>query len=248
MNDRYYEDRGDLEISGAGSSGGGKFNKVQVSGASKINGDIDCVEFEAAGAAKFEGNVKTVTYNVSGATKCTGNVEAEACSISGAGKIGGNLNSKRSNIQGSLKVCGNLTGETIDIQGATSIVGDCEAEDFKCSGAFKIGGLLNSENILVEISGKCEVSEMGGRSIKVRLGNWSVGILSKITKAIFNYSLDELDCNVIEGDDIYLESTTARIVRGTDVVIGKKCTIQRVEYHNTISIDPSSKVIEQVQL
>jgi cytoskeletal protein CcmA (bactofilin family) len=248
MNREFYSDRGDLEISGAGKSGGGKYNRVEVNGASKINGDIDCVEFEASGAAKFEGNVKTVSYNVSGATKCIGNVEADFCEIRGAGKIEGNLHSKDSKIEGSFKVGGNFIGEIIDIQGAAKIIGDCEAEDFICSGAITIGGLLNSEKVSIDIAGRSEIPEIGGKVINVKLAPFGIGFLSKITKALFNTSINELNCNVIEGDEIYLEGTEARIIRGNDVVIGKKCNIQRVEYKNSLSIDPSSKVLEQIKL
>ncbi|MNR67595.1 hypothetical protein D3C85_1916860 [compost metagenome] len=35
---------------------------------------------------------------------------------------------------------------------------------------------------------------------------------------------------VIEGDDIYLENTRAKVVRGNQVVIGPGCEIDLVEY------------------
>ena len=40
----------------------------------------------------------------------------------------------------------------------------------------------------------------------------------------------ELISEVIEGDEIYVEYTKAKVVRGNKVVIGPGCDIQSVEY------------------
>ena len=56
---------------------------------------------------------------------------------------------------------------------------------------------------------------------------------------------ERLTTSVIEGDDIYLEATTAKIVRGNNVTIGSDCNIELVEYRNTITVAPDSKVNEQ---
>jgi len=58
-----------------------------------------------------------------------------------------------------------------------------------------------------------------------------------------------LPINLIEGDEIYLEYTTAKAVRGKNVTIGRGCNIELVEYvdnfnqHNDSFIRESKKII-----
>ena len=47
---------------------------------------------------------------------------------------------------------------------------------------------------------------------------------------------------VIEGDIIYLENTTADIVRGQTIVLGRGCQIGSIEYGVNLSQHPSSEV------
>lgn len=42
----------------------------------------------------------------------------------------------------------------------------------------------------------------------------------------------ELSAESIEGDEIYLENTNARVVRGNNVTIGPGCEIELVEFKN----------------
>ena len=50
--------------------------------------------------------------------------------------------------------------------------------------------------------------------------------------------------DVIEGDNIYIEYTQAKIVRGNTIVIGPGCNIELVEYKNNYTKDKESTVIE----
>ncbi len=58
-----------------------------------------------------------------------------------------------------------------------------------------------------------------------------------------------LTTDVIEGDEIYLEYTTAKAVRGKNVTIGQGCNIELVEYvdnfnqHNDSVVRESKKMI-----
>jgi hypothetical protein len=51
-----------------------------------------------------------------------------------------------------------------------------------------------------------------------------------------------LDTETIEGDDIYLEYTRVKVVRGSNVKIGKGCEIELVEYENNFQQDREAKV------
>jgi len=54
--------------------------------------------------------------------------------------------------------------------------------------------------------------------------------------------------NLIEADEISLEATVAKMVRGKRVTIGPGCRIDQVEYTESLQIDPKSVVREQVRV
>jgi len=52
----------------------------------------------------------------------------------------------------------------------------------------------------------------------------------------------ELRANVIEGDEVHLEDTTAETVRGKTVEIGPGCQIGTVEYSDKLDVHPNAEV------
>ncbi|MCL0069946.1 hypothetical protein M1O56_05235 [Dehalococcoidia bacterium] len=69
--------------------------------------------------------------------------------------------------------------------------------------------------------------------IKMTIGGWGLGIL---------------ETELIEGDEILLEWTRAKTVRGKQIVIGEGCEIERVEYSESLEVDESARVGERVKL
>jgi cytoskeletal protein CcmA (bactofilin family) len=235
----------DMKISGAGSMNGGKYRDVKISGAGSVNGDIECESFDTSGASTINGNVKTGKFKVSGASEVKGSVEAEEMKISGGSEIRGDITTKYIKISGASKIKGNLRAEEVELTGSVEIKEDCEAEYFKANGGFDIGGLLNAGKIDVTIYGRCRVREIGGEKIDVRVGNGN--LFSQMLKYVFTGG-ERLITSVIEGDDIYLEGTAAKIVRGNNVTIGPDCNIEVVEYRSTISVAADAKVNDQKKI
>ena len=227
-----------LSVSGAGSVAGGKYNEVKISGAGDVNGDIECNYFKSSGASDVKGNVKAKIIQISGASDIKGNIEAEEMTVSGSSDIKGDVTTKKIKVSGASDIKGTLHAEEVEVRGAVDIKGDCDAENFYARGCFEIGGLLNAGSINVEIFRRCRVREIGGEKIDVRKGSGS--FLGKVI-GIFSTG-DRLITSIIEGDEIYLENTTATIVRGGNVTIGPNCSIGTVEYRNSINVDNSSKV------
>lgn len=236
----------DLRISGAGSSSGGRFNEVRISGAGEVKGDIECNFFKTSGASEVKGNVKSKTVEISGASEISGNLECEEMTTSGASEIKGDVKAKKVKVSGSSDIDGSLHTENIEILGCVDVKKDCEAEVFTARGAFDIGGLLNADTITINIGGKCTVREIGGEHIDVRLGIGD-NIFSKMMK-YFSITSKILNSNLVEGDDIYLEATHAKMVRGSNVTIGADCVIDRVEYKDTLNIIDGALVKEQIKL
>lgn len=238
---------GNLKISGVGNSKGGRYNEVRISGAGDVEGDIECNLFKSSGASDVKGNLKSKIVEVSGASDIKGNVIAEQIYVSGASDIYGNVETKKIKITGASDIKGSLHAEEVEISGAINIRDDCEADFFKATGGFKIGGLLNADNIEINIGGKCNVKEMGGEKISIKLSNSTgLGILRAI-KEVFNVH-EYLVTELIEGDEIYIESTVAKVVRGNNVTIGPDCDIDLVEYKGEIKLQNGARIKEQKKI
>ena len=269
---------GDLQISGFGSSGGGVYNNVSISGGGNISGDIECNSFKVSGmgnikgnvkagsvrisgtasikgnlttldditisgAGDIEGDIKTKHIKVSGVSKINGNLECEEMVVSGTTTIGGDALARKIKISGTSNIHGSIHGEEVEMRGAADIGGDCECENFKAYGGFKIGGLLNAGDIDIKIYYKCSVNEIGGEKISIRKSDGFIEI-GRIIKSIFNIP-EYLITQSIEGDDIYIENTIAKVVRGNNVTIGPECEIDLVEYKNELIILPGARVNKQ---
>lgn len=51
---------------------------------------------------------------------------------------------------------------------------------------------------------------------------------------------------LIEGDNIEIENTRAKVVRGKNIIVGKNCTIERIEYSGEFKVDEESLVEEKI--
>ncbi|AYD40191.1 cell shape determination protein CcmA [Clostridium fermenticellae] len=229
----------DMKISGSGNINGGRYNEVKISGAAKVEGDIECHSYKCSGSSFTNGSVKAHMVGISGSTKLSGNINADEITVSGSLHILGDADTKKMKISGGSDIGGSLHAEEVQISGTVFMNGDCEAENFNVRGEFKIGGLLNAGNIDVEMCGSCRVKDIGGENIKVKLGRRR--LFTKMLNFFANGG--RLEAGTIEGDDIFLENTTAKIVRGNNVVIGDNCDIEVIEYRNKVNIDSTSKTI-----
>ena len=119
--------------------------------------------------------------------------------------------------------------------------------------------------------GQVVVSSRGGSSSTVvtggRQGRGGVGMAIGIGvaeggsagsgkgKVVISSSSDEgggkkarLKTKRIEGDSVELEGTTADLVKGAKVVIGKGCKIKTVEYSESIEVHEKASVEKQVKV
>lgn len=233
------KNRGDLVINGLGSSNGGQFNLVTINGRGTVNSDLECTEFEANGSGTMKGNVKAKTVKVNGNASFKGTIESEKLSIEGTAKIEQNLYVKDLKVSGKASVGGRIKGEEIMLHGILSVGEDCEAEIFKGKYRFTIGGLLNADQVDIELYGECKAKEIGGQKITVRQHKGS--LIGSLFKPFFK---PQLETDLIEGDIIELENTTAKVVRGNQVRIGSNCNIGIVEYTEKFSQDKNAVVGE----
>ncbi|HEY8891297.1 MAG TPA: polymer-forming cytoskeletal protein [Clostridium sp.] len=234
----------DLKISGSGSSGGGKYNNVIISGSGKISGDLECIDFKTSGSSKVIGNLKAESIKISGSAKIEGDVEVKDIKISGSSHVMGNVKSQCMKINGSMHIDGSLYGEDVSVSGSVSIGENCEAESFNASGDFKIQGSLNAGQVNIKLGGNCTVKEIAGEHIEIRVRPIDNSIFRKVIDKIFN-SRGELNTELIEGDDIYIQNTNVKIVRGNNITIGTGCNVGLLEYKGEINVSDESIVTNQ---
>jgi cytoskeletal protein CcmA (bactofilin family) len=238
------EERKSASISGAGKLSGGTYDTVKVAGSGKIEGDVDANQISTAGACKIEGNVKTQRMKTAGACKIVGDVQAGELKTAGSCNVEGRVQAEALESVGAQTVLKSITAKQIDVTGSLRVGGDVEADRFTGKGSIDIGGLLSADEVHLELGGRSSVREIGGEQIEVRK-------LSRGWHFIINFGSwgpGGLETETIEGDQIYLEATRAKVVRGKRVVIGEDCRIDSVEYGESLQVDQSSTVKQQVKV
>lgn len=236
------KNHGDLTINGFGSSNGGEFRNVVLNGKGTINNDIKCHDFECNGTGSLQESLFSQTAKISGYAKVMGNVHCNFLKVDGRAKMEQNVFVKQVKVSGSATIGGNLKGEEIKVHGRLVVDGNCDADYFKGECQFNIGGLLNADNVEIKLFGGCTAKEIGGQSIVVRQ---KASFMAQLFKSFFQ---NGLDTDLIEGDHIEIENTTAKIVRGNNVVIGPNCNIGLVEYSGTLKQDKTAVIGESKKI
>jgi len=216
-----------LNLSGISSTNGGTFQSARIEGVGRINGDIFCSDFVQNGKMNIHGNVKATTAD-----------------MNGLAAIAGNLQGERIRMDGRVTIEGDLIGEDILFNGMISVHGKCEAEKFSGKGRFRLN-ILNAGDIQMTLNGSSVIDEIGGENIRIRK---QPGIDFAKWLKVFPFGSNKLSAQMIEGDDVYVEYTTAKVVRGTNVVIGPGCEIECVEYSAKLDQDKGSKVNKVIQI
>ena len=243
-NDSDQDKRGSASISGAGTIGGGTYERVSISGSGKITGDITADEIKISGSGKIAGLARVIRVSTSGAAVFEAGIIADEMRISGSARSHGTTEIKELKCSGVFKTDGSLTSEYIKISGSLAVDGDVASEIYKTTGAFRIGGLLSADHIEINLAGRCEAREIGGERIEVRRGGWHQKglILDGLIRIFTGSTTSRLRSALIEGDTIHLEDTEADVVRGKRICIGPGCNIKTVEYSEELSVDEDAQV------
>ncbi len=242
------ENRNDTKLAGSGSISGGIYRNVHVSGSGSLNGDIDCHDLHCSGSAHAYGSIHSATHiHCSGSFTCDGNVEAaEHIHISGSAKTKGSLRSPSIHVSGSLKSHNSIYGEEIKISGSLSAKENVEGEKIKINGGCRIDGNLNGENIELNLGNVAmHISSIGGAQIFVKSADQCTKLLMKLLNRGCSGLLIS---NLIEGDTIELANTECKIVRGKNVTILGCSKIDRVEYSESLTVEPCAIVTESEKI
>ncbi|QHW33106.1 cell shape determination protein CcmA [Paenibacillus rhizovicinus] len=215
-----------MKITGTGSTNGGSFHNVRVMGEAQILGPLESESFRSMGTLDVSGTLRAGNYRQVGEVVINGDLVGNQISILGQLDISGSIRGRAVKLRGQLDVHG----------------GECEATSFEARGGFNIHGLLNAGEVDIRTWGPCRVKEIAGNRIVVRQSKWG-GL-----KQLFSgQGAMTLTAELIEGDYVYLENTTADVVRGANVTIGPGCKIGLVEYRKQLRRIGASQVNEEVK-
>lgn len=241
----------DMKISGSSTMPGGEYGRVSISGAGKVQGSLKCEEMHCSGASNVQGDVDCAgelctsgAGKVAGSVRCgsltaSGTFSAQTVQVEGLASVSGSLRTEQALTADELRASGSLEAGSVHCRalrssGSCRVNGDVEAETAVLSGAVQIGGLLNAETVEISVNPAVHISAIGGGTIRV---------LQKDTTTflgIFRTSPGCARIGSIEGDNVELENVEAEIVRGKYVRIGHGCRIGTVEYGKDLEAEPGT--------
>ena len=229
-----------MNISGSGSLPGGDYGEdIRISGSGSIKGSISCTGLAISGSGHVYGEVNCHgAIRVSGSGRIDGAVHAADIQVSGSTHFDGPATvDGKMHVSGAAHITSLHCGELVS-SGALKAAGDVSAETITVRGAINSEGLINAENIDVEMGGDCYADAIGGSVILIRNGAVR-GLLARLFKgagSIFTVRTN------IEGDDITLSNVVADTVIGRNVRIGDGCRIRQVIYSELINISEKAEV------
>ena len=71
------------------------------------------------------------------------------------------------------------------------------------------------------------------------------GIFKPVT--LFD-KMGTLSCNLIEGDSIYLEKSNVKNIRGKEIKLINKCSVDNVEYNDVLEVSSDSTVLSSSRI
>lgn len=235
-----------LRVSGSCRIPGGQYDEVHGSGSIRIEGNVTANSFETSGSVRGQGSLKTKRFRTSGSTRVDGPVEVSDGRASGSFRVDGSFRVlDQFVLSGSTHISGAVAGERVRGSGALAIGEEVALEELNWSGSVRCPGLISADTIELRVHGTSEVGELAGAKIRVtvgKIGNWARWI------PFAGAQLTRLTVSEVSGDDILLEATEAKAVRGDRVVIGPQCRIQRVEYRDSLEVDSDAFVAESIKL
>lgn len=235
------QQRMDVKVAGDGALQGGVYGNITVNGAGSINGDIDCLTFKVNGASTNNGRLVAQTMVVNGTATVNGELQAGLLKVNGDTSVRDGAGVGQLIVNGNCQVGGGLATHQVELKGYLKAGGDLETDSLVGDGAFQIGGLLNAGSIDIRLHGPASAREVGGERISVKLGTGWGSLLAF-------FADKRLTTDSVEADEVALEYTTAKVVRGKNVTIGQGCAVGLVEYTESYTPLPGASVGEVRQV
>jgi len=259
----------DVKISGSSTvtvghivvkvSGSGRVSEeeIRISGSGRIVGSLQVDRIRTSGSFSCDGDLEIEELSTSGSCAIAGTVKGRSLRTSGSCRVGQDLRVSLIQTSGSLSVGGDIVGECLNTSGSLK-ARDVNVIDCEIHGSFRLRSIHCKGTFKAEMSGLCNVEE-GIRAKDIDIRRAPGGKARGFRVVLFNITLievskggmrreGELRTKYIEAEnDVYIENTECDVIKGRTVIIGPGCTIKkRLEYVESYSIDPTSKVLGKV--
>jgi len=166
-----------------------------------------------------------------------GKASVDTFKMFGNSKVYDEIKGRNFKVFGNLELIKKMTGESCHVKGLMSSKDSVELDALSVKGGLDIEGLLNVGKLTVTLAhSTSRIKEIGGETIRIK-GKW----------LNFFGGQNRLVVESIEGDNIYLEHTTAKIVRGNHVTLGPGCDIELVEYQTSYKSNKTAKAHKVVR-
>ena len=228
----------DMKISGAGTVPAGEYDVIKISGSGRLSGHVKCSALHASGSVHGESVECWGDIRTSGSAHFDKDVSAGSMDVSGSLHCEGNLTVQHeTKLSGGIHCSGNVKCGDLYVAGGFRVNKDIEAETARIHGGISCDGLLNAEDIEIEIdsTGKNAVGSIGCSKLKV--------YIRKINK-LFGRRIGGV-LNVkgeIEGDEIDIAYVNCPRVSGRTVKVGEGCKIELLQYSESYEIHDKAKV------
>lgn len=255
---------GTVTVAGSGRiEGDVDANLIRTAGSCRIDGNVKTKELKTAGSCRVAGDVEAEWTKIQGSMVIEGDLRAGEVKIAGRQTIEGTLRAKEISSAGLLRVSEDVEAEKFLSRGGFEIGGLLSAEEVK----IELGG-----GKVTEIGGtRVEVRRRGPfwgwrrepRRVQIHVQRGPLGetlesvfedlgrLGEEVSRAVgeslgwAGRGAGYLEANTIEADEIFLENTKARVVRGKKIQIGEGCEIESVEYSESLEVAPGASVKEQ---
>ena len=139
------------------------------------------------------------------------------------------------------KLSSGLKTDTLDVKGSFTIrnEGSITARAINAEGSVSVNQLIKAETI--DSFGFIYADTIIAKNIYIRSKN------TRVARMLKSEGVD-VTLPLVIGDYIELINVKAHEVRGKHIKIGPNCRIDRVEYHKTLEVDPTSRVDETEQV
>ncbi|WP_199613824.1 bactofilin family protein [Paenibacillus alkalitolerans] len=234
-----------ISIRGHGSVGGGAYDKVSVYGNGTVNGDLKTAAAIIRGHGVIEGNLIANRFSIAGSSIVNGNIDGEEIIAKGSFETKGSLTVKSALLTGSV-VLGPVRADQMKGRGNFKFRGNIECEEFFVKGVIQAQGLINAQDITLELVGESFVADIGGETITIK-GIDHSGWFRKLFNRYKSPKEVRLKAEVIEGTTVDISNVEAKTVRSSTIRVGPHCRIDMVEYTESLQIDPTAEVRNKVK-
>ncbi len=180
--------------------------------------------------------------HITGVNKIHGDLTCNSLHIEGVSTIVGQLTTGPAHLAGTCKVSGSVKTEDFSFYGVVTVNGDMQCETLTAEGALDVSGALNAEDIRLVMSHSSQVREVYGHSFSL------ICIHGSVWLSLLRARRQGFTSELVECDEVSVEHSQIKTLRGARVRVGPKCRIELLEYSESLDVDKTSVVDKIVRV